>query len=196
MYRSIKMRVEPDAEQRAFLDASIEVNRIVYNGLITYCKLYFSENGCLPSSNQLNNVCTQMWQNHECFHSVYQNTMNHTSKRVLQAFSSCNPEYGFKSRGRRREDGTGEGAVILRSPRYRKQRNFDSFGYLSNKSFRVVEYRSGSGRIRRGLKLGKMGGILRCYNQSTPIGGVPKTVTITRRYMGTHYEYFATIQYE
>ncbi len=194
MYRSITMRVEPKAEQRRFLDESIKVHHYVYNALITATKLYFSYHGNLPSHNELNKVCTQIWQNNHWMHGIYQNTMNQTAKRVLDAFKSCNPE--IKQISRKRKSGNITGALVLRSPRYKKLNRSNTFGYISNNTFKVVNSIDDKGKRRRSLSLGKMKGLLRCYNQSTPIPGKPKTVIITRRNLGTHYEYYTTIQFE
>ena len=194
MYRSITMRIEPDSEQRRFIDESIRVHHYVYNALITAVKLYFSNNGRMPSQNELNSLCTEMWRKNEWMHGMYQNTMNQASKRVLDAFRSCNPK--IKQRSKKKKDGNTEGAFVLRSPRYKKLSRSNTFGYISSKTFKIVTEKDDDGKERRSLSLGKMKGTLRCYNQSTPIRGEPKTVVITRRDIGTHFEYFATIQYE
>ena len=194
MYRSITMRVEPNSEQRRFIDESIRVHHYVYNALITAVKLYFSNYGKMPSQNELNSLCTEMWRKNEWIHTIYQNTMNQASKRVLDAFKACNPK--IKQRSRKKKDGNTEGAFALRSPRYKKLIRSNTFGYISNKSFKIVTEIDEKGRERRSLSLGKMKDTLRCYNQSTPIRGEPKTVIISRKDLGTHYEYHATIQYE
>ena len=194
MYRSITMRIEPDSEQRMFIDESIRVHHYVYNALITAVKLYFSNNGRMPSQNELNSLCTEMWRKNEWMHGMYQNTMNQASKRVLDAFRSCNPK--MKQRSKKKKDGNTEGAFVLRSPRYKKLSRSNTFGYISSKTFKIITEKDDDGKERRSLSLGKMKGTLRCYNQSTPIRGEPKTVVITRRDIGTHFEYFATIQYE
>lgn len=194
MYRTIRMRVEPTAEQREFIDLSILYHCYIYNGLKTFVKLYFSEHGKLPSHNELNSVCTKIWQNHECFHTIYQNSMNYTSKRILQAFKSCNPT--IRSNGNRNSEGLEEGSLSLKCPRYKKPERFNSFGYLSNNTFKIISYRRSGGRMKRGIKLGKMTGVLKCYNQNTPLPGIPKTITVSRENLGTHFEYYATIQYE
>ncbi len=194
MYRSITMRVEPNSEQRRFIDESIRVHHYVYNALITAVKLYFSNYGKMPSQNELNSLCTEMWRKNEWIHTIYQNTMNQASKRVLDAFKACNPK--IKQRSRKKKDGNTEGAFVLRSPRYKKLSRSNTFGYISNKSFKIVTEIDEKGRERRSLSLGKMKDTLRCYNQSTPIRGEPKTVIISRKDLGTHYEYHATIQYE
>ena len=135
-----------------------------------------------------------MWRKNEWMHGMYQNTMNQASKRVLDAFRSCNPK--MKQRSKKKKDGNTEGAFVLRSPRYKKLSRSNTFGYISSKTFKIITEKDDDGKERRSLSLGKMKGTLRCYNQSTPIRGEPKTVVITRKDIGTHFEYFATIQYE
>lgn len=135
-----------------------------------------------------------MWQKNEWMHTIYQNTMNHTAKRVLSAFKECNPY--IKQKCGKNNNKKPNGKLILRTPRYKKLSRSKCLGYLSNNTFSIITYTNANGKERRGLKLGKMEGILRCYNQSTPIKGVPKTVTISRYNVGSHFEYNATIQYE
>ena len=51
-------------------------------------------------------------------------------------------------------------------------------------------------RCKRFLKLGKIPGMIRCYNQPTPIDGMMKTCTIKRKDMGKYYQYFACVTYD
>ena len=184
MYRSITMRIEPNGAQRAFIDESMRVHHYVYNALKTAVRLHFEKHRRFPSQNTLNRICTRLWQNNGWMHRIYQNTLNQAAKRILDAFKACNPELEKCSRG-------GQAQQRLRSPRFKKLDRSNTFGYLSNRTFKIVEADG-----KRRLSLGKMPGTLRCYNQSTPIKGVPKTVVISRRLIGGHYEYSATIQYE
>ena len=46
------------------------------------------------------------------------------------------------------------------------------------------------------LRLGKVSGLIRCYNQPTKIDGVMKTCTIKRKDMGRYFVYYACITYE
>ena len=104
MYRSLKMRIEPDSEQRKVIEASFRYHCYVYNALITACKLYFKTNGRLPSQFDLNKLCTQIWQNCPFLHRyLYQNAMNETAKRVLQAFAKCEENRRRKERRNRRK---------------------------------------------------------------------------------------------
>ena len=195
MLSTVRMRIEPDAAQREFIDETLKIHCYVYNGMLTAVNLFFGMYGRLPSENDLNRVGTRIWQNTPCFRGIYQNTMNCISKRVLHAYKCCNGSI-------RRvdkivdEDGHESGTLALTKPREKHLRRYRSFTYLSNKAFSLVTYETGSGRQRRGLKLGKMPGILRCYNQSTPIDGTPKMCTISKVDHGTHAKYFASITYE
>ena len=84
------MRIEPDSEQRKVIEASFRYHCYVYNALITACKLYFKTNGRLPSQFDLNKLCTSIWHSCPFLHRyLYQNAMNETAKRVLQAFAKC-----------------------------------------------------------------------------------------------------------
>ena len=60
----------------------------------------------------------------------------------------------------------------------------------------MVESVNENGKKVRKLRLGKVKGPIRCYNQSTPISGEPKTCVVSRKDMGTHTEYYACISYE
>ena len=195
MLSTVKMRIEPDAAQREFIDSTLDVHRYVYNGMLTAVKLFFGMHGRLPSENDLNRVGTRIWQNTPCFHGIYQNTMNCISKRVLSAYKSCNGNLRITNR-KTDSDGHESGTLALTKPRVKHLGRYGSFSYLSNKSFHIVNYETGSGRTRRGLKMGKMPGILRCYNQSTPIDGTPKVLTISKEYCGTHARYYASVTCE
>ena len=46
------------------------------------------------------------------------------------------------------------------------------------------------------LRLGKVPGLIRCYNQSTKIDGIMKTCTVKRKDMGHYSLYYACIAYE
>ena len=195
MLSTVRMRIEPDAAQREFIDSTLDVHRYVYNGMLTAVKMFFGMNGRLPSENDLNRVGTRIWQNTPCFRGIYQNTMNCISKRVLSAYRSCNGNVRITDR-KTDPDGHESGTLSLTKPRVKHLGRYRSFSYLSDKSFSIVNYETGSGRTRRGLKLGKMPGILRCYNQSTPIGGTPKTCTVSKVDYGTHAKYFASVTCE
>ena len=59
----------------------------------------------------------------------------------------------------------------------------------------MTEKNSKGCKVRK-LRLGKVPGLLRCYNQRTNLKGDVKTCTILRKDIGTHYEYYACISYE
>ena len=191
MIRVVRMKLHPNSGQRRFIDDTILVHCYVYNALITAVRLYFESNGHFPSENQLNSVCTRIWKNVPSFHGIYQNTMNCISKRVLRAYKKCNPS--VRTRMYTDEDGSTRIAFELTKPRFKKPGRYKSFEYLSNRTFSIVPDSKGK---RRCLKLGKMGGTLRCYNQNTPIDGIPKTCTVSRENSGTHCEYWASIVYD
>ena len=46
------------------------------------------------------------------------------------------------------------------------------------------------------LRLGKVPGLLRCYNQDTVIEGEIKTCTVKRKNLGSHFEYYACLVIE
>ena len=195
MLSTVRMGIEPDAAQRKFIDDTLDVHCYVYNGMLTAVNLFFGMHGHFPSETDLNRIGTRIWQNTPCFHGIYQNTMNCISKRVLHAYRCCNENIRRVNRTVD-ADGHESGTLALTRPRFKHLRRYKSFAYLSNKSFSIVMYESGSGRMRRGLKLGKMPGILRCYNQSTPIDGTPKVCTISRVDYGKRSKYYASITYE
>ncbi|MBQ7702335.1 MAG: hypothetical protein IJT54_08050 [Candidatus Methanomethylophilaceae archaeon] len=145
------MKLHPNSSQRHFIDETIRIHCYVYNALITGVKPYFGSNGHLPSENELNKVCTRIWNNMLSFQGIYQNTMNCISKRVLNAYRKCNPS--IRTRKYRDDEGS-EGIVFeLTIPRFRKPCRYSSFSYLSNKSFSIVPDAKGKGR--RCLRLGR-----------------------------------------
>ena len=192
MYRSLKMRIEPDSEQRKVIEASFRYHCYVYNALITACKLYFKTNGRLPSQFDLNKLCTRIWQNCPFLHRyLYQNAMNETAKRVLQAFAKCEENRRKrdrgKSKGKEDAEATTPPETGLACPRFRKPSRF--YSYTNPLHMEVFTERNG----RRMLKVSKVKGPVRCYNQKTPIPGVPRTCTIEKVDKGTHTEYYACL---
>jgi len=86
MYRSLKMRIEPDSEQRKVIEASFRYHCYVYNALITACKSFYRSNGRLPSQFDLNKLCTRIWHNCPFLHRyIYQNAMNETFRHSPNA---------------------------------------------------------------------------------------------------------------
>ena len=84
--KTIKFRIEPNAAQREAIDQMIDANRLVYNNMITACKIQYDRNGKLPSIFDLNRMGTRMRRNTPYVAKAYSLTLNETSKRVLQAF--------------------------------------------------------------------------------------------------------------
>ena len=83
-----------------------------------------------------------------------------------------------------------------RFPRFRAEGGSGSYTYpVYKRDFSIVTEKR-NGKKRRLLKLGKVPGHIRCYNQETRIDGKIKTCTIKRKDMGSHYEYYACITYE
>ena len=41
MMKTIKFRIEPNSEQRRIIDQMIDANRIVYNNMLTACKIHY-----------------------------------------------------------------------------------------------------------------------------------------------------------
>ncbi|MDY5872401.1 MAG: transposase, partial [Candidatus Methanomethylophilaceae archaeon] len=121
-------------------------------------------------------------------------TLNETSKRVLQAFKKTLGDH---------EKNTSMFFVETfeinmrgdRFPRYKSLNQFNSITYPSAKGYSVVTEKK-DGKRRRFLRLGKIPGLIRCYNQSTDIEGNLKTCTIKRKDMGSHSVYYASIAYE
>jgi len=187
MYRSLKMRIEPNSGQRRIIEESFRIHCYVYNGLITACKLYHEKNGNLPSQFTLNKLCTVIWHNSLYMHDIiYQNSMNETAKRVLQAFDKCE-ENRRRKEYRAKKEGREQTFHGLSCPRFKKPGRFDS--YTNPLHMDVFTKRNG----RRLLKLSKIRDPIRCYNQRTPVPGVPKTCTVRRVDRGTHTEYYASL---
>jgi len=187
MYRSLKVRIEPNSGQRRSIDESLRYHCYVYNGLITACKLYHQKNGKLPSQFILNKTCTVIWHNSPYMHDVlYQNAMNETAKRVLQAFEKCE-ENRKKKEHEALKKGKEQVFCGLSCPRFKKPAKFGSF----TNPLHTDAFKEKNGR--RLLKLSKVNGLIRCYNQNTPLPGIPKTCTVRRTNCGTHTEYYASI---
>ena len=187
MYRSLKMRIEPNSGQRMIIDESFRIHCYVYNGLITACKLYHKKNGKLPSQFTLNKICTVIWHNSPNMHDIiYQNSMNETAKRVLQAFDKCE-ENRRRKEYRAKKEGREQTFNGLSCPRFKKPARFGSF---TNPLHMDVFIEKNGKRL---LKLSKVKDPIRCYNQRTPVPGVPKTCTVRRVDRGTHTEYYASL---
>ncbi|MBR6214203.1 MAG: transposase [Candidatus Methanomethylophilaceae archaeon] len=196
-YKVLKMRIEPDSSQRKVIDDTIDYNRYVFNFLITANKLTYAKEERILSEFEMNNLCTKLRKRWPCFRKMHSMTHNDVSRRVRQACEKCR-ENAVRKRDRAVEKGTiPAGSPINMSwPRYRKQGRYDSYAHLSKRDFGLEYDVNKSGKRVRKLRLGKVKGLIRCYNQDTPLPGEPKTCIISRKDMGTHMEYYACISCE
>ena len=196
--KTIRMHMELTSEQRKAVDHNIDANRLVYNSMITACKIVHHTAGRLPTVFDLNKLGTQMRHNHRYIRDAYSTTLNSTSKRVIKA---CEKTLSSKRhKGERKAESTVEEDLQEsndsgRFPRYRPKGSFSSYTYPTPNDFSVVTEKR-KGKKRRFLRLGKVPGLVRCYNQSTKIGGRVKTCTVKRKDMGSYYQYYACITYE
>ena len=193
MMKTLKIRIEPNAEQRSLIDRTIEVNRFVYNQFITACENQYFSKETVPSEFDLIKLGTKFRHNSEFIASVYSTTLNETAKRARRAFNdgvnNFRKDTGFLNIE------TGEFFDPIHTPRYKSYGKGISFTYPSSRDYRLTEKRK-KGKIRRSLKLGKIPGEIRCYNNSTPIKGTLKTCTISRDDCSGYFLYFASISYE
>ena len=192
--KTIKFRIEPNSEQRRIIDQMIDANRLVYNSMLTACKIHYGKTKELPSVYDLNKMGTRMRSNSPYITKAYAMTLNETAKRVIKA---CDRTLGVheKESGELDVDSFIFKLPNHHLPRYRPCGQFNSFTYPSTRDYSVITERKGR-KKKRMLRLGKVSGLIRCYNQSAPMDGVMKTCIIKRKDMGTHYEYFACIAYE
>ena len=196
--KTIRMRIELTSEQRKAVDHNIDANRLVYNSMITACKNVHRKTGRLPTVFDLSKLGTQMRHNHRYIRDAYSTTLNATSKRVIKA---CEKTLSSKRhKGERKAESTAEenpqesnGSAHF--PRYRPKGSFSSYTYPVPNDFSVVTEKR-NGKKRRFLRLGKVPGLVRCYNQSTKIEGRVKTCTVKRKDMGSYCQYYACITYE
>ena len=192
--KTIKFRIEPNSVQRDIIDQMIDANRLVYNNMLTACRIRYSEDKELPTVFDLNKLSTRMRNNSPYVQKAHSMTLQETSKRVIRA---CEDSLGEH----KKESGTLYVDTMRFSmpnhhlPRYKGSGQFSSFTYPSNKVFSLTVEKRGR-KKKRYLKLGKIPGTIRCYNQSTPITGDMKTCTIKRKDMGPYSLYFACIAYE
>ena len=57
--KTLKVRIEPNSEQREAIDHNIESNRLVYNSYLTACRNTYRETGKIPSVFELNRIGTR-----------------------------------------------------------------------------------------------------------------------------------------
>ncbi|MBO4357792.1 MAG: transposase, partial [Candidatus Methanomethylophilaceae archaeon] len=194
MMKTIKFRIEPNSVQRSIIDQMIDANRLVYNNMLTACKIQYEKDGTIPSVFDLNKFTTIMRHNSPYVEKAHSMTLQETSKRVHKAFTRTMNEnrkkmseldietFTFRIQGNH-------------YPRYRSFNQFSSIAYPSSKVFSIITEKRGR-KCKRMLELGKIPGMIRCYNQSTPIDGMIRTCTIKRKDMGRYHQYFACITYE
>ena len=187
LYLTYKARIYPNSEQRRAIAANIENNRYVHDLMITCCRLHLDGYGRLPSRNDLVRFGTLIWKRCPSFHDMYQNSMNETARRVLISYKRC-----LEKARAVVVDGTVAGDHGR--PRYRKTGCCRSYGYPSNAGFSIREM-GGRHYIRLGKVAGGKGSKwkgLRLHGPDIP-KGTPKTCTVSRTDMGTHYEYHVSV---
>ncbi len=192
--KTIKFRIEPNSEQRKAIDQMIDANRIVYNNMLTACKTHYTKTEQLPSVFEMNKIGTMMRHNSSYIAQAYSMTLNETARRVIKA---CEKTLGTheKESGGFDIDNFIFTLPVHRFPRYRSYGQFSSVTYPLPRDYSVIIEKKGK-KQRRMLKLGKVPGMIRCYNQSTKIDGVMKTCTIKRKDMGHYFVYYACISFK
>ena len=192
--KTIKFRIEPNSEQRKVIDQMIDANRLVYNNMLTACKVHYGKTGKLLSSFDLIKMGTRMRNNSSYVAQAYSMTLNETAGRVIKA---CNKTLGIheKESGELDIDTFSFNLPDHHFPRYKSYSQFNSITYPSPRDYSVVTEKKGR-KNKRMLRLGKIPALIRCYNQSTKFDGIMKTCTIKRKDMGRYSLYFACISYE
>ena len=192
--KTIKFRIEPNSEQRKVIDHMIDANRLVYNNMLTACKIHYAKTKELPSVFDMNKMGTRMRHNSPYVAQAYSMTLNETAGRVIKA---CNKTLGIheKESGEFDIDTFSFNLPDHHFPRYKSYSQFNSITYPSPRDYSVIAEKKGS-KKKRMLRLGKVPGLIRCYNQSTKIDGMMKTCTVKRKDMGHYSLYYACIAYE
>ena len=160
--KTIRFRIEPNAAQREAIDQMIDANRLVYNNMITACRIMYGNEGKIPTVFDLNKMGTRMRRNSPYVAKAHSMTLNGTSKRVVQAFKKTLGDH---------EKETGMLFVETMEfmmhgdhfPRYKSFKQFNSVTYPSTRDYSVLTEKIG-GKKRRFLRLGKIPGLIRCYN--------------------------------
>ncbi len=194
MMKTIKFRIEPNSEQRKSIDQMIDANRIVDNSMITACKIQYTKTKELPSVFDMIKIGTRMRHNSSYVSEAYSMTLNETAGRVIKA---CEKTLGTHKKEVGEYD-IDTSLFILPTPhfpRYRPYGQFSSITYPPPRNYSVITEKKGK-KKKRMLRLGKVPGLIRCYNQSTKIDGVMKTCTVKRKDMGHYHVYYACISYE
>ncbi len=192
--KTIKFRIEPNSEQRKVIDQMIDANRLVYNNMLTACKIHYGKTEELPSAFDMNKIGTRMRHNSPYVSKAYSTTLNETAGRVIKA---CEKTLGIHEK----ESGILDVDTLTfilpgrHFPRYKSYNQFNSITYPSQRDYSIIIEKKGR-KQKRMLRLGKIPALIRCYNQSTKIDGIMKTCTIKRKDMGRYSVYYACITYE
>ena len=192
--KTIKFRIELNSEQRKVIDHMIDANRLVYNNMLTACKIHYKKAKELPSVFDMNKMGTRMRHNSPYVAQAHSMTLNETAGRVIKA---CEKTLGIheKESGELDIDTFSFNLPDHHFPRYKSYNQFNSVTYPRTIDYSVVTEKK-DGKKKRMLRLGKVPGLIRCYNQSTKIDGIMKTCTVKRKDMGRYSLYFACISYE
>ena len=170
MLKSFKYRLRPTKKQENILLAHIDQCRILYNQLLcARVQAWKNENKSLSQYDQTNTL-PMLKQQHADFKQVYSQVLQQVSTRVDLAFKGFFRRLKDKSK-------TGEKAGF---PRYKGQHRYDSITY--------PQFANGCRLDSKGLRLGSIGCIR--VVQHRPLGGIPKSCTITRTATG---KWFASI---
>ena len=126
--KTIKFRIEPNSEQRKVIDHMIDANRLVYNNMLTACKIHYAKTKELPSVFDMNKMGTRMRHNSPYVAQAYSMTLNETAGRVIKA---CNKTLGIheKESGEFDIDTFSFNLPDHHFPRYKSYNQFNSVTY-------------------------------------------------------------------
>ena len=181
IYLTVKLKLDPSSEEERRIDRNIEGNRVVYNQMVTYCKLHLENEGRLPTQFDLNKLGAEIWRKNPSVKCIYNNSMHVTSGRVLQAYKKILEHNSKPDAGGTVSSG--------HRPRYKTVKAARSYGYPKRQDFGFSE----KGK-KKYIRLGKVGNV-RFRGPEFP-KGTPKTCIVSRIDMGTHSEYYASVTFE
>ena len=192
--KTIKFRIEPNSQQRDVIDQMIDANRIVYNNMLTACKIHYGKTKEIPTVFDMIRIGTRMRHNSPYISKAYSLTLKETAERVIKA---CEKTLGTHKKESGEFDIETFSFILPNRhfPRYRSYGQFISITYPSPRDYSIITQKKGR-KQKRMLRLGKVPSLIRCYNQSTKIDGVMRTCTIKRKDMGHYSVYYACIAYE
>ena len=170
MVKSFKYRLRPTKKQENILLSHIDECRILYNQLLCARIQAWEKRKQSLSKYDQDKTLPMLKGEYEPFTLVHSQVLQQVSQRVDLAFK------GFFRRLKERAK-TGEKAGF---PRYKGQHRYDSITY--------PQFSNSCRLDSKGLRLSKIGCIR--VVQHRPLGGVPKTCTITRTATG---KWFASI---